>query len=227
MDYLTRLLASFLAVIIVLTLHEVAHAVVAFRCGDPTPKWSGRLSLNPLRHFDPIGLICFTLVGFGWAKPVAINPNNFKKPRLGMGLTACAGVVTNYVTAFFFYPILCVVVNYFPHITFLYNFLYSFIDFLVIYSLSFCVFNLLPLYPLDGFRIVDAVNKRRGKIYRFLRNYGYYILLGLILESFICRVFVNLNVEIMGYFNILGWFMTFATKILGWPITALWGLVPW
>lgn len=144
-----------------------------------------------------------------------------------MGLTACAGVVTNYVTAFFFYPILCVVVNYFPHITFLYNFLYSFIDFLVIYSLSFCVFNLLPLYPLDGFRIVDAVNKRRGKIYRFLRNYGYYILLGLILESFICRVFVNLNVEIMGYFNILGWFMTFATKILGWPITALWGLVPW
>ena len=227
MDYLTRLLASFLAVIIVLTLHEVAHAVVAYSCGDPTPKWQNRLSLNPLRHFDPLGLICFVFVGFGWAKPVAINPNNFKKPRLGMGLTACAGVVTNYVTAFFFYPILCVVVNYFPHITFLYNFLYSFIDLLVIYSLSFCVFNLLPLYPLDGFRIVDAVNKRRGKIYRFLRNYGYYILLGLILESFICRVFVNLNVEIMGYFNILGWFMTFATKILGWPITALWGLVPW
>lgn len=227
MDYLTRLLASFLAVIIVLTLHEVAHAVVAYSCGDPTPKWQNRLSLNPLRHFDPLGLICFVFVGFGWAKPVAINTNNFKKPRLGMGLTACAGVVTNYVTAFFFYPILCVVVNYFPHITFLYNFLYSFIDFLVIYSLSFCVFNLLPLYPLDGFRIVDAVNKRRGKIYRFLRNYGYYILLGLILESFICRVFVNLNVEIMGYFNILGWFMTFATKILGWPITALWGLVPW
>lgn len=227
MDYLTRLLASFLAVIIVLTLHEVAHAVVAYSCGDPTPKWQNRLSLNPLRHFDPLGLICFVFVGFGWAKPVAINPNNFKKPRLGMGLTACAGVVTNYVTAFFFYPILCVVVNYFPHITFLYSFLYSFIDFLVIYSLSFCVFNLLPLYPLDGFRIVDAVNKRRGNIYRFLRNYGYYILLGLILESFICRVFVNLNVEIMGYFNILGWFMTFATKILGWPITALWGLVPW
>ncbi len=227
MDYLTRLLASFLAVIIVLTLHEVAHAVVAYSCGDPTPKWQNRLSLNPLRHFDPLGLICFVFVGFGWAKPVAINPNNFKKPRLGMGLTACAGVVTDYVTAFFFYPILCVVVNYFPHITFLYNFLYSFIDFLVIYSLSFCVFNLLPLYPLDGFRIVDAVNKRRGKIYRFLRNYGYYILLGLIFESFICRVFVNLNVEIMGYFNILGWFMTFATKILGWPITALWGLVPW
>ena len=227
MNYLTELLASFLAVVIVLTLHEVAHAVVAYTCGDPTPKWQHRLSLNPLRHFDLLGLICFTFVGFGWAKPVAINPNNFRKPRLGMGLTACAGVVTNFVTAFFFYPIYMVVKEYLPHIPFLYNFLCLFTDCLFAYSLSFCVFNLLPLYPLDGFRIVDAVNKRRGKVYRFLRNYGYYILLGLILESFICRICVNLGAGIMDYFNILGWFMTFATGILGWPVTALWGLVPW
>lgn len=227
MDYLTELLASFLAVIIVLTLHEVAHAVVAYTCGDPTPKWQHRLSLNPLRHFDLLGLICFTLVGFGWAKPVAINPNNFKKPRLGMGLTACAGVVTNYVTAFFFYPIFCVALYYFPEVVFLRELMLLFTYYLFAYSLSFCVFNLLPLYPLDGFRIVDAVNKRRGKVYRFLRNYGYYILLGLIVESFICRLFVDFGVGIMGYFDILGWFMTFATKILGWPITALWGLVPW
>lgn len=227
MNYLTELLASFLAVVIVLTLHEVAHAVVAYTCGDPTPKWQHRLSLNPLRHFDLLGLICFTFVGFGWAKPVAINPNNFRKPRLGMGLTACAGVVTNFVTAFFFYPIYMVVKEYLPHIPFLYNFLCLFTDCLFAYSLSFCVFNLLPLYPLDGFRIVDAVNKRRGKVYRFLRNYGYYILLGLIVESFICRLFVNLGFSVMENFDILRWFMTFATQILGWPIRALWGLVPW
>lgn len=227
MNYLTELLASFLAVVIVLTLHEVAHAVVAYTCGDPTPKWQYRLSLNPLRHFDLLGLICFTFVGFGWAKPVAINPNNFRKPRLGMGLTACAGVVTNFVTAFFFYPIYMVVKEYLPHIPFLYNFLCLFTDCLFAYSLSFCVFNLLPLYPLDGFRIVDAVNKRRGKVYRFLRNYGYYILLGLIVESFICRLFVNLGFSVMENFDILRWFMTFATQILGWPIRALWGLVPW
>ena len=227
MNYLTELLASFLAVVIVLTLHEAAHAVVAYTCGDPTPKWQHRLSLNPLRHFDLLGLICFTFVGFGWAKPVAINPNNFKKPRLGMGLTACAGVATNYVTAFFFYPIFCVVLYYFPEVAFLRELLLLFTYYLFAYSLSFCVFNLLPLYPLDGFRIVDAVNKRRGKVYRFLRNYGYYILLGLILESFICRICVNLGAGIMDYFNILGWFMTFATGILGWPVTALWGLVPW
>lgn len=72
------LLASFLAVVVVLTLHEFSHAFVAYKCGDPTPKWTKRLSLNPARHLDLVGLICFTFVGFGWAKPVEVNPNNFK-----------------------------------------------------------------------------------------------------------------------------------------------------
>ena len=98
---LIELLASFLAVVVVLTLHEFAHAFVAYKCGDPTPKYTGRLSLNPLRHFDLVGLICFTLVGFGWAKPVQVNPGNFKNYRLGMGLTACAGVLANFLSAFF------------------------------------------------------------------------------------------------------------------------------
>ena len=74
---------------------------------------------------------------------------------------------------------------------------------------------------------MDALNKRRGKIYRFLRQYGYYILLFLIAESFICNLFVRFGVTQMDYLNILGWVMQFATDILGWPITALWGLIPW
>lgn len=218
-------LASFLAVVIVLTMHEFAHAFVAYKCGDPTPKWAKRLSLNPLRHFDIIGLICFTLVGFGWAKPVPINPNNFKKYRLGLGLTASAGVITNYISAFIFYPIALVVINYMPEVPFLSEFLYDFTVLLYSFSLSFCVFNLLPFYPLDGFRLVEAFNRRRGKIYQFLRKYGYYILLFLIVESFICRVFSNnFGVSQMDYFNILGWIMQFATKYLGFPILAIWGL---
>ena len=227
MDYLIKLLASFLAVVIVLTLHECAHAVVAYTCGDPTPKWQHRLSLNPLRHFDLVGLLCFTLVGFGWAKPVAVNPDNFKKPRLGMGLTACAGVFTNYVTAFFFYPIYLVVADDFPDIVVLHDLMWLFTYYLFAYSLSICVFNLLPFYPLDGFRVLDALDKRRGKVTRFLRQYGYYILLFLIAESFICNLFVRFGVYQMDYFNILGWVMQFATDILGWPIMALWGLLPW
>ena len=219
------LLASFLAVIVVLTLHEFAHAYVAYKCGDPTPKLMGRLSLNPRSHFDILGLICFTLVGFGWAKPVPINPSNFKKYRLGLGLTASAGVVTNYIMAFLFYPLFLVVVNFMPDITFLTYFLQSLLLMLYAYSLSFCIFNLLPLYPLDGFRIVDAVNRKRGAVYRFLRRYGHYILLGLIAESYLCSLIVRFGVPQMAWFDILGWIMEFAEKYLGFPILAFWGWI--
>ncbi len=219
---LIQLLASLIAVTVVLTLHEVAHAFVAYKCGDPTPKLCGRLSLNPLRHFDPIGLACFALVGFGWAKPVPIDPSNFKKYRLGLGLTASAGIVLNYVLAFLIYPLALVVINFMPRIVFLYDFLHYLTLLLYYYNLSFCVFNLLPLYPLDGFRIVDALNKRRGKVYRFLRNNGQWILLGLIAESFLCNLFVRFGIWQMDYANILGWIMKFATKYLGFPILAIW-----
>lgn len=219
-----ELIASFFAVVVVLTLHEFAHAFVAYKCGDPTPKIYGRLSVNPLKHFDLIGLICFTLVGFGWAKPVPIDPNNFKRYRLGLGLTASAGVVTNYIMAFLFYPLALLVINFMPPIVFLTAFLRFLFLSLYAYSLGFCVFNLLPFYPLDGFRIVDALNRRRGPVYRFLRQYGYYILLFLIAESFICRIFVNFGIDQMNWFNILGWIMQFAEKYLGFPILAIWGL---
>lgn len=226
MERFLYLLASFFAVVVVLTMHEFAHAFVAYKCGDPTPKWNRRLTLNPLRHFDLMGLVFFTLVGFGWAKPVPVNPDNFKKYRLGSALTASAGVIVNYLSAFLFCPLYLLATNYLAvSYTYFAYLLYVFTYCLFAYSLSFCVFNLLPFFPLDGFRLVEALDRKHGKVYRFLRQYGYYILMFLIVESFICNLFVSYGVAQMEWFNILGYFMKFATGILGWPITALWGLV--
>lgn len=226
-DYIVSLVASFLAVMIVLTLHEFSHAFVAYRCGDPTPKWYRRLTLNPMRHFDLLGLACFTLVGFGWAKPVPINPYNFRHYKKGLLLTASAGIVMNYLTAFLFYPLFLIVIHYMPYVVLVTDILELVTWYLFAYSLSFAVFNLLPLNPLDGFRIADALNRRRGPVFRFLRDYGQWILLGLIAESFLCDMLMSAGLGMMGYFDILGWVMRFATDILGWPITALWGLIPW
>ena len=94
------IIASFIAVAVVLSLHEFAHAFVAYKCGDVTPKLNGRLTINPIAHFDLLGLLMFTFAGFGWAKPVPINPYNFRHYKRGLGFTAVAGVVMNYYGIF-------------------------------------------------------------------------------------------------------------------------------
>ena len=99
MEYFVYLLASFLAVMIVITTHEFAHAFVAYKCGDPTAKFAGRMSLNPVRHFDPLGIVMFAFAGFGWAKPVPVNPYNFRNYKSGSFWTAAAGVIVNYLSA--------------------------------------------------------------------------------------------------------------------------------
>ena len=95
----------FLALIVVLPIHEFAHAFIAYKSGDNTPKDQGRLTLNPLAHFDVYGLILFVIAGFGWAKPVAINPYNFKHYKRDYFFVSIGGVVANYLTAFIIYPI--------------------------------------------------------------------------------------------------------------------------
>ena len=223
MNYLIQLVAQFLAVMVVITFHEFAHAYVANKCGDPTARFSGRMTLNPLKHFDPFGILMFALAGFGWAKPVPVNPNNFNNYRKGSFLTSAAGIITNYIMAFILYPIFVLVLLYVCPLvsgTYMEILLTSFFSSLVVYSLSFCVFNLLPFYPLDGFRIVDALDRKKGKVYWFLRQYGQYILLGLIFISILSD-----RIPYLGYINILDYILSFAIKILGWPITSLWNWV--
>ena len=129
----------------------------------------------------------------------------------------------NYFMAFLAYPILLLVVMYVCPLvagTYMEMFLYDFMRGIYSCSLSFCIFNLLPFYPLDGFRIVDALNKKRGKIFQFLRQYGYYILLGLILLHFLSS-----RMPYLAYIDVLGYVFNFAIKIFGKPISLFWNWI--
>lgn len=233
MSYLITIAASVIAVLFVFIPHELAHAFVAYKNGDYTAKMYGRLTLNPLKHIDPLGIVLCIFTGFGWAKPVPINPANFTHYRRGLFTTAVAGVITNYIIAFIAYPLYLVISVYaLPEIeaaTSLY-YLVSFFDrifFLIfLYSLSVFIFNLLPLYPLDGFRVVESLTREVNPVRRFLKNYGYYILIFLVLESFLCDKLVQYtDLSIFEYFDILGYVQWFARNIIGFPITALWNAV--
>ncbi len=206
-----------------MTFHEFAHAFAAYKCGDLTAKFAGRMTLNPLKHFDPLGILMFALAGFGWAKPVPVNPNNFDNYKKGCLWTSAAGVLMNYCMAFLLYPLYLVIVIYLCPLvggTYMEIFLDALFWGLFASSLSFCVFNLLPFYPLDGFRIIDALNTKRGRVFQFLRDYGYYILLGLILVHYLSD-----RITILAYIDVLGYALTLAIRIFGAPITLLWNWI--
>ena len=161
-SYLISLLLSLPIVLLALSLHETAHGFVAYRLGDPTARSMGRLTLNPVKHLDPIGFLCMLLAGFGWANPVPVNSRYFKKPRRDMILTAAAGPASNLLLSLIFLLLLRFVgfgwLAQLPFRTQMsYNMAYFGILFLyygVYLNLTLAIFNLLPIPPLDGSRIL-------------------------------------------------------------------------
>jgi len=133
---------SIIALIIALTVHEFAHALVADRLGDPTPRSQNRLSLNPLRHLDPLGTIMLIFAHFGWGKPVRIDPYNLQNPKRDELLIALAGPTSNLLLAILF----SLLIRFFP-------FLISILTTFIFYNIALAVFNLLPIPPLDGSKI--------------------------------------------------------------------------
>lgn len=144
------------AIVLALTFHEYAHAKVADLLGDPTPRREGRLSLNPLDHIDPLGFIMLIFVRFGWAKPVPINPFNFKGDRnRGVILVSLAGPLANLLFAFISTFLLYFsVLGFFGGAS---NYLYSLSQFLILYNVYFMLFNLLPIPPLDGSKVLNSI----------------------------------------------------------------------
>ncbi len=157
-DFQTALLVALLTIptiLISLSLHEAAHGFIAYKCGDPTARNLGRLTLNPFKHLDPIGTLCMLLCGYGWAKPVPVNSRYFKKPKRGMALTALAGPVMNLILGFLgalFYAVFYRL--YVGHAGNL--FLYAamlFFSYFAQLNIVYAVFNLIPIPPFDGSRV--------------------------------------------------------------------------
>ena len=150
---LESILLRVAAVFLCLTIHETCHGLAAYALGDPTAKRAHRLSLNPLRHIDWLGLIMMVVAGFGWAKPVPVNPNYFKKPKQGMALTALAGPVSNFVLALL--ALLCARLVYHQYGA-LWDFIFDLLLTTAYLSVGLGLFNLIPISPLDGSKVLFA-----------------------------------------------------------------------
>lgn len=163
------------AVLLCLTVHETCHGLAAYALGDPTARRAHRLSLNPLRHIDWFGLLMMFAAGFGWAKPVPVNPNYFKKPKQGMALTALAGPVSNFLLALLTLlaaRIFCDVAAYSETNQRILDFLLM----VAVLSIGLGLFNLVPIPPLDGSKVLLAVLPDRAYDW-LMRNERYGMLL--------------------------------------------------
>ena len=183
--FIIQLLLSLPIILLSLSLHETAHAIAANKLGDPTAKNLGRITLNPIKHLDPIGFICMVLCGFGWANPVPINSRYFKKPRRDMAISAAAGPVSNVLLAFIFALLLRISYEVLPGMITtenaleLANIWVTFLSIGVSLNITLAVFNLLPVPPLDGSRMLYVFLP--PKQYFGVMKYERYISLGIML----------------------------------------------
>ncbi len=178
-------------------IHEVAHGWVAYRMGDPTAKWSGRLTFNPLKHLDPIGTLMLFLVGFGWARPVPVNFNNIPDMRKGLIFVSSAGILANILFAFFAKLFIRVFSESFSGTAFL-------LDYVVQINLTLAALNLIPIPPLDGSKILMGIVSRRTQYFLArLEPYGFFIIIGLL--------YLGILDPLIGFFR---WMIVMLTGIL-------------
>lgn len=175
-------------ILFALTIHEYCHALVAFKLGDDTASLQGRLTLNPIMHLDPIGTIMMFFAGFGWARPVPVNPLNFKDPKKGIMLVAIAGPISNIVTAIVAGLVLKFILSS-PGFSMetnggAYNTFVLILILNVVFGIALAVFNMIPIPPLDGSRVLYAYLPNRFlDAYGKFEQYGFFFLIILFVFS--------------------------------------------
>lgn len=194
------LLYSLLGVMVAMTVHEWAHAFAAYKLGDPTAKNLGRMSLDPLKHMDPIGTICLVLFGFGWARPVMVNPRNLKNYRRDDAIISLAGPIMNLLTAFLFLGIYFLVLFTFGITN---EIVINILNYIISINLGLGIFNLIPIPPLDGFHVINSIFIRKSfKVVEFLQRYGFIILIVLLASGVLTNIMTIVENWILnGFFS--------------------------
>lgn len=192
MDWLMNMLMTLPAIIIGLSFHEYAHAIVSYKLGDPTPKMQGRVTINPMAHIDPLGLAALIFAGFGWGVPVQINPANYANRRKGELLVSLAGVAMNLIIAVLFAVIAKVLLMTLGAATLSVSWggvLWTMIMYVIQINLVLMIFNLIPCPPLDGFSIIAEIfNLKTTNFYWTVYRYGDWILMALIIFGVTSRI---------------------------------------
>lgn len=206
-------LITIVVFLISLTLHEFAHAFVAYKMGDPTPKFAGRVTLNPFKHLSLSGFLLFIFLGIGWAKPVPSNPLNYKKYRKGIRLVSISGVLVNFVLgliAAIIYAILLSTVG-FANLAMEYVFLT--LQYFMLVNSFLALFNILPIYPMDGFNFVSSFLKPNNKYIEYNVRNGLKIILFILLFT--------LLIDLLFSFDLLDWFLSLLYNYIYVPIALL------
>lgn len=197
---LTGLIAGLPGLVIALVIHEYAHAKAADVMGDFTPRMTGRLTLNPMAHIDPIGLIMLLVVRFGWAKPVMINARNFRNWRQGELLVALAGPVANLLVAFISLLAMAVLFK----LGMFSEGVRLVLSMMVLFNINFAIFNMLPLPPLDGSKVMMVLLPGR-LAYKLmsLERYSFIILIFLMMTPFLTMILIPLQRLVLSVFNLI------------------------
>ena len=203
---IVSILTRAVVILFAISMHEMAHGFVAYKLGDPTAKSMGRLSLNPLRHLDPIGALCMLFFGFGWAKPVAINPYYFKNIKRDTALTALGGPLMNFLLAFIGIVIFKILIVTNTPLNAFTSFIISFLNIFIALNVGLGSFNLIPIPPLDGSKIFLSLLPNR--LYADIMRYEH---LGWIILVFA----LGTNVLTPVMYTIQSFIITFLTLLVG------------